>query len=138
MPPGKEPSMSHFLRIQTQIREREHLAAALRDLHYQFREGENLVVRGFSGNRERAEVVVDTGCQYDIGFQKKAEQFEVVADWWGVEGNSRIRQKQFIQQVNRQYAYNLIRAQAREQDLIIEEEQELANGDRVIVLSERG
>lgn len=130
--------MSHFLRIQTQIREKDHLAAALRDLHYQFQEGGNLLVRGFAGNQERAEVVVDTGSQYDIGFQKKAEQYEVVADWWGVQGNSPIRQEQFIQQVNRQYAYNLIRAQAREQNLIVEEDQELANGDRVIVLSERG
>lgn len=130
--------MSHFLRIQMQIREKEHLVAALRDLHYQFQEGQDLVVRGYAGNRERAEVVVDTGCQYDIGFQKKAQQFEAVADWWGVQGNSPIRQEQFIQQVNRQYAYNLIRHQAREQNLIVEEEQELANGDRIIVLSERG
>jgi len=129
--------MSHFLKIQTQIREREHLVAALRDLHYQFQEGENLAVRGWAG-QERAEVVVETGCQYDIGFRKKTEQYEMVADWWGVEGNSPIRQQQFVQQVNRQYAYNLIHDQAQEQNLIVEEEEELANGDTVIVLSERG
>ena len=130
--------MSHFQRIRTQIREREHLVQALRDLHYQFQAGENLVVRGYSGNRETAQVVVDTGCNYDIGFQRKAEEFEVVADWWGVHGNTQIRQETFIQQVNRQYAYNLIRDQAREQNLIIEEEETLENGDIVIILSERG
>jgi hypothetical protein len=130
--------MSHFQLIRTQIREQEHLVQALRDLHYQFQEGENLVVRGYAGNREMAQVVVDTGSNYDIGFQRKAEQYEVVADWWGVEGNTRIRQEQFIQQVSRQYAYNLIRDQAREQNLMIEEEQVLENGDRVILLSERG
>jgi hypothetical protein len=43
-----------------------------------------------------------------------------------------------MQQVNRQYAYNLIRDQAREQNLIVEEEQTLENGDVVILLSERG
>lgn len=130
--------MSHFLKIRTEIREQEHLVQALRDLHYQFQEGENLVVRGYAGNRETAQVVVDTASQYDIGFQRKADNFEVVADWWGVERNSPIRQQAFIQQVNRQYAYNLIREQAREQNLIVEEEQSLENGDVVIILSERG
>ena len=130
--------MSHFVRIRTQIREREHLINALRDLHYEYQEGEDLVVRGYAGNKERAEVVVNTGSQYDIGFQRKAEQYEVVADWWGVEGNTAIRQESFIQEVNRRYAYNLIRVQAYEQNLIVEEEQTLENGDVVILLSERG
>ncbi len=138
--------MSHFLRIRTQIREREHLVQALRDLHYEFMEGENLVVRGYAGNRERAEVVVNTHCDYDIGFQRQGEVYEAVADWdYGVARNSPLRiegqpltKERFIQQVNRQYAYNLIHQQAREQFLIVEEEETLPNGDVVILLSERG
>lgn len=134
--------MSHFLKIRTQIREREQLMAALRDLHYHHQasstQANDLLVRGYQGNRERAEVVVDTGSAYDIGFQRKPEGYEVVADWWGVEGNSRIRQQEFIQQVNRQYAYNVIRDQVREQNLVIQEERTLENGDVVIMLSERG
>ena len=63
--------MSHFVRIRTQIREQEHLVQALRDLHYQFQEGQNLVVNGFLGNKETAEVVVNTGSKYDIGFRVK-------------------------------------------------------------------
>ena len=130
--------MSHFVRVRTEIRERERLVAALRDLHYQFQAGKNVVVRGFAGGTERAEVVVDTGSKYDIGFRRSAEQYEVVADWWGVEGNTRLRQQSFIQDVNRQYAYNVILDQAREQDLLIEEQQTLENSDVVILLSERG
>lgn len=134
--------MSHFIKIMTQIREREQLLAALRDLHYQHQASPNyandLVVRGYSGNRELAEVVVNTGCNYDIGFQRKTEGYEVVADWWGVERNSQVRREQFIQQVNRQYAYNVIHDQVREQNLIVEEEQTFENGDTVIILSERG
>ncbi|PIY42777.1 MAG: hypothetical protein COZ06_24450 [Armatimonadetes bacterium CG_4_10_14_3_um_filter_66_18] len=130
--------MSHFVRIQTQIREREHLIAALRDLHYQFQEGQELVVRGYAGNRERAEVVVNTGSAYDIGFQRKAEEYEIVADWWGVQKDTPIRQQSFVQEINQRYAYNLAKDQAREQFLIVEEEQELENGDIVILLSERG
>jgi hypothetical protein len=132
--------MSHFLKIRTQIREREHLVQALRELHYDCQVGENLVVRGYSGNRENAEVLVNTGSQYDIGFQRQGQgqEFECVADWWGVQGNTRLRQQDFIQQVNRQYAYNIIRAQAQEQYLVMEEEERLPNGDTIIVLSERG
>jgi len=130
--------MSHFVRIRTQIREREHLVQALRDLHCQFQEGQNIVVRGYAGNRETADVVVDTGSNYDIGFRRQAEEFEVVADWWGVEGNTSIRQQSFIAQVSQRYAYNLVKEQAREQYLVVEEEQELENGDVVILLSERG
>ena len=130
--------MSHFVRIRTQIREREHLVQALRDLHCQFQEGQNIVVRGFAGNRETAEVVVDTGSNYDIGFRRQAEEFEVVADWWGVESNTSLRQQSFIAEVSQRYAYNLVKEQAREQYLVVEEEQELENGDVVILLSERG
>jgi hypothetical protein len=130
--------MSHFVKIRTQIREREHLVQALRDLHYQFQEGQNLVVNGFAGNKETAEVVVNTGSKYDIGFRRQAEEFEVVADWWGVETNTRIRQNAFIGEVNQRYSYNLVHEQAREQYLIVEEEQEMENGDIVILLSERG
>jgi hypothetical protein len=130
--------MSHFLKIRTQIKEKEHLLRSLRDLHYQFQEGENLVVRGYSNNRETAQVVVNTGSQYDIGFQRRTDVYEVVADWWGVERNTPIRQEGFLQQVNRQYAYNLIHEQAKEQNLMVEEEETLANGDVVIILSERG
>jgi hypothetical protein len=129
--------MSHFQRIRTQIHEREHLTQALRDLHYQFQDGENLTVRGYAGNRERAEVVVDTGSAYDIGFQRKDDVYEVVADWWGVQKDTRIRETTFLQDVQRQYAYNLIREQAREQNLIFEEERQ-ANGEIIILLSERG
>src|SRR3990170_3480847 len=99
--------MSHFVRVRTQIRERDQLVQALRDLHYQFKVGESLAVRGYSNNTERAEVTVDTGSKYDIGFKRSAEQYEVIADWWGVEGSTRLRQQNFIQEVNRQYAYNV-------------------------------
>ena len=117
--------MSHFVKIRTQIREREHLVQGLRDLHYQFQEGQNIVVRGFAGNRETADVVVNTGSKYDIGFRQQAGEFEMVADWWGVQNYTQIRQQTFLAQVSQRYAYNLVKEQAREQYLVVEEEQEL-------------
>jgi SOS-response transcriptional repressor LexA len=130
--------MSHFVRVRTQIREREHLVQALRDLHLRFQEGQSITVRGYAGNREAAEVVVDTGSKYDIGFRRQAGEFEVIADWWGVETSTSIGRTSFVQQVSQRYSYNVIHEQAREQYLVVEEEQELENGDIVILLSERG
>ena len=130
--------MSHFVKIRTQIREREHLVAALRDLHYQFQVGENLVVRGFADGTERAEVVVNTGSKYDIGFRRTADQYEVVADWW-LEHSTPIRQQTFLQDLSQRYAYNVTMAQAvKQDDLIFESEQTLENGDVVLLFSERG
>ena len=133
--------MSHFIKIRTQIRERVLLEQSLRELNYQFQsaeQGNAIEVRGYQESRERAEVVVNTGSAYDIGFQRRAAQYEVVADWWGVENNTDIRQDTFCREINRQYAYNVIREQVSEQDLVWESERVTENGDTVIVLSERG
>jgi len=132
--------MSHFVKILTQIREKALLEHSLRQLNHQYQSAQNneLLVRGYQGNRERAEVVVDTGSRYDIGFQRQQDHYQIVADWWGVEKDTSIKQHSFCQQINQQYAYNVVREQAQEQDLVWESEQVLDNGDRVIVLSERG
>jgi hypothetical protein len=55
--------MSHFAKIRTEIREKELLEQALSQLHHSFRSAaaNELTVRGYAGNRERAEVVLDTG-----------------------------------------------------------------------------
>ena len=61
-----------------------------------------------------------------------------MADWWGVERGSSIKQQSFLQQINQQYAYRVVLEEAKEKDMIVEEDEVLENGDRVILLSERG
>lgn len=129
--------MSHFTTLKTMIREKDYLCEALRDLHYAFREGEGLTVRGYRNNTERAQVVVDTGCAYDIGFQRQSDQtYAMCADWWGVQNNSPIRQDAFLNQVNQQYAYHAVKNQVMEKNFIIEEERVLENGEIEIVVCE--
>ncbi len=133
--------MSHFLTIRTQLREREPLLVALRDLHHRFqaseRQANDLLVRGYQGNQAHAEIVVDTGTQYDIGFQRKPEGYEMVADWWGVERGSQIRQQTFLQQLHQQYSRNIVRDFARTSVHLVEDERVLDNGDILITLTER-
>jgi hypothetical protein len=132
--------MSHFTTVKTVIRDREQLCEALRHLHHEFRVGENLAVRGYQGNTERAEVVVTTGCAYDIGFRRESDQaYGAVADWdWGVrrEAAPQFQRDAFLQQVNQAYARCALVQQAREHGYVVEEERVLAGGEIELVVSE--
>ncbi len=129
--------MSHFVTLRTEISERENLLAALKDLGYSFSEGEK--IRLISDNRadESAEIVVETGCDYQIGFRQCGNHYEMVADWYNIERMTSLRRQTFLQQLTQRYAYNIVCDQAREQNLIIEEERQ-EGGDIVLVISERG
>jgi hypothetical protein len=130
--------MSHFTRLQTVIRDRVVLEDALRQLHYRFQTGERVPIRGYQDNTEYGQVVTDTGSLYDIGFQRQADQtFNVCADWWGVEGNTSIRQESFLAQLNQRYAHLTVKRQVVEQGLIIEEERVLPSGEIELVVCER-
>ena len=130
--------MSHFVRIQTVIREDEILRESLRALGYSFDEGESLPVRGDARSSETAQIVVRTGTGYDVGFRRSGEAYEIVADWYRVEQGTPLRRQAFIDEVTRQYSVLVVRAQAREQNLVIEEETVDEEGRIVITLSERG
>ena len=130
--------MSHFTRVQTVIRDQALLEEALRQLHCRFQAGERVLVRGYQGNQESAQVVIDTGSEYDIGFQRQADQsFAVCADWWGVRNNTKLREESFLQELNRTYALLAVKRQVIEQGLIIEEENVLPNGEIELVVCER-
>ena len=114
--------MSHFVNIKTRITEREQLVAALQAMHlqYQASEREDLVVGGYQGRTERAEIVINTGTQYDIGLRRREGSYETVADWWGVQ-KGRIKQESFLQQLHREYAHQTVLEYARERpELILE------------------
>lgn len=129
--------MSHFITLRTCIREKDRLLEALHDLNFNFQEGQNLAVSGYAGEQEKAEIVVDTGSNYQIGFRLREQEYEVIADWWGVESRTPLRQDQFLSQIGQRYAYRVVLEQAREQYLVVEEEQTLESGDIVLTLSER-
>jgi hypothetical protein len=111
--------------------------AALRDLRLAFEEGEDLPVHGDQRASERAEIVVHVTPGVDIGLRLKDGVYEIVADWYRIEQSSALRKTEFIDNLNRRYAYHVVLDQAKEQNLIVEEETQ-ENGDIVIVLSERG
>ncbi len=124
--------MSHFTTIKTKIVVKEYLKNALTDLKFNWEEG-NVDVRGYQGNRTKAELKLDTGNPgFDIGFRKAGDSYEVVADWWGIKN---IQQENFVQQVNQRYAYHAVKDQLAQQDFSFVEE--TVNDDNSIRISVR-
>ena len=71
--------MSHFTKVQTKITDLDCLRQALDDLQYTCREGE-VRVRGWRGQWSEADLVIDLGGPYNIGFRKAAQgNYEVIS-----------------------------------------------------------
>ncbi len=111
--------MSHFSRLKTQIIEKEFLLQALQDMGYTVEEGQ-LEVQGFNNKATLVEVRASRQYSYDIGFRKKGNHYEIVADWWGVTGTN---QKDFRNQLMQRYAYQvtLAKLEAQGYSLVSEE-----------------
>jgi len=124
--------MSHFSTIQTKIVVKDYLKKALTDLKFNWEEGD-VEVRGYQGNRTKAEIQIETGNPgFDIGFRKQGQNYEVVADWWGIKN---IKQEEFVQNVNQRYAYHAVKDQLEQQDFTFVEEE--VQADNTIHLTVR-
>lgn len=132
--------MSHFTRLRTAIKDREVLERCLEQMGYDVLEGGR--IRGFSGRR-RVDLRVPVRRGYEIGFKQAQDgTYEVIADWWGVEGTDRgdfsrrlERQLEDIQrEVRQQYALETVLEKSREQGFDVVEQQQQADGSvRVVV-----
>jgi hypothetical protein len=120
--------MSHFSTIQVQIKNGETLHQTLQELGYTVEC--NKKVRGYQGNKADAEYVIRQDNGYDLGFRRKGENYELVADFWG----ARIDQKAFVNSIMQKYAHKTLMASVQEQGFNVEEEEVLADGSvRVVV-----
>lgn len=97
--------MSHFSQIKTQIRNLPSLKAALGDLGADWKAGPR-AVRGYRGQTQTAEVVIEQDNGYDIGFAWNGHEYELVADlqFWKQNGSV----DRFLSKVTQRYAYHTI------------------------------
>jgi len=114
--------MSHFTRLQTKIRDKDMLKLALKDLNLQVEEGQ-VEVRGYQGAIQSVDMVAHTKSDYDIGFYQKKDVFECVADWWGVERYSGIKQQSFMDKLSQRYAYHKTLQELENQGFYVAEEE---------------
>ncbi len=113
--------MSHFTNVQTKIKNLVALKAALKDLGYEFVEDEQGVeVRGYLGQKTKADLCVKASKTYDVGVQATAEGYQFVADWWGVETTRGVTQEEFVKTVTQRYAYHVVMSEIARQGYTIE------------------
>ncbi len=112
--------MSHFTTLKTRIVSREHLTQALKDLEIQYEEG-TVEIRGYEGIRCPVEIRIPTSNpDYQIGFRKQGETYELVGDWYGIK---EINQSEFLGRITQRYAYRVAMEQLAQQDFTVVEEE---------------
>ncbi len=123
--------MSHFTTIKVQIKNGEVLAGVLSELGHKVEL--NTHVRGYEGDRIKAEYVIRRQNGYDIGFRKDKkddDNYEIIADFWGTQLN----QTQFVNEIQQKYAHKMLLTTVETQGYTIEAEEVLNDGTvRVVV-----
>jgi hypothetical protein len=101
--------MSHFTKVATKINDLVCLQKALDQLGWKYKtEASGVVVRGYKGATMNAEMAIDMG-KYDIGVVKQADgNYELVADWWGIETTKGDTEQEIAKELNSKYAYQRV------------------------------
>ncbi|BAQ62058.1 hypothetical protein GM3708_2464 [Geminocystis sp. NIES-3708] len=95
--------MSHFSTLRTKISSAEILTNSLRDLGISVKTDAD--VRGYNGQRLRADIVAVLEGEYDLGWSRNADgSFDLIADLWGVA--KKHNQTELINSINQKYAVN--------------------------------
>jgi len=110
--------MSHFSQIKTQIRNLDSLQSALSDLGITWKSGPH-PVRGYQGQTQTADVVVEQPNGYDIGFAWNGEHYDLVADlqYW----QQPLTVDRFLSQVTQNYALNVVTQTSAQQGFQVAE-----------------
>ncbi|MCA1904199.1 MAG: hypothetical protein CV045_11060 [Cyanobacteria bacterium M5B4] len=106
--------MSHFSTLRTKISNAEILQQSLRDLGITVKtEAE---VRGYNGQRLRADIVATLEGDYDLGWSRNSDgTFDLIADLWGVA--KKHNQTELINAINQKYAINKTLAEVKQPGL---------------------
>jgi hypothetical protein len=93
--------MSHFSTLRTKITDAVVLQNSLRDLGITTKTEAD--VRGYQGQRVRADLVAVLEGEYDLGWSQNADgTFDLIADLWGVA--KKHNQTELINSINQKYA----------------------------------
>ena len=126
--------MSHFSTVKTELRDRESLLAAHRDLGQEPSSGEQ-PVRGYRGQTVTAELCCPQSEGGDIGFRwNSAEQrYELVTDLdlW----KQSVPVERFLAQLTQRYALQSILRSSAEEGYQVAEQRQQADGSIELVVT---
>ncbi|MGB3786922.1 MAG: DUF1257 domain-containing protein [Phormidesmis sp.] len=129
--------MSHFSQIKTKLRNLSSLQLALSDAGVRWQAGPK-EVRGYQGDTQTAEIVIEQDNGYDVGFKQDSEtgNYELVADlqYWkqplSVQG--------FLNRVTQRYAYHTVLNESASQGFQVSEQAANEDGSIRLVLQRWG
>jgi len=126
--------MSHFSTVKTELRDRESLLAALRDLGQEPSAGQQ-PVRGYRGQTVTADLCCPQSEGGDIGFRwNSAEQhYELVTDLdlW----KQSVPVERFLAQLTQRYALQSILRSSAEEGYQVAEQRQQADGSIELVVT---
>ena len=126
--------MSHFSTVKTELRDRESLLSALRDLGQEPSAGEQ-PVRGYRGQTVTADLCCPQSEGGDIGFRwNSAEQhYELVTDLdlW----KQSVPVERFLAQLTQRYALQSILRSSAEEGYQVAEQREQVDGSIELVVT---
>ncbi|MFY7883236.1 MAG: DUF1257 domain-containing protein [Dolichospermum sp.] len=104
----------YFSTLRTKITDPEILVKSLQDLGIIVKREAD--VRGFNGQRVRADIVAVLEGDYDLGWNRNTDgSFDLIADLWGVD--KKHNQTELINSINAKYAVNKTLKEIKERGL---------------------
>ena len=126
--------MSHFTTVKTKLKDLVCVKQAVEDLGLTFVEAEEEIeVRGYQSAVEKSKMVIRATQNYDIGVKQTAEGFELVADWWGIEMETGVKEEAWVDRFNKRYAYHKVLKEIKSRGFTLEEEVEEEQEIKLIV-----
>ena len=126
--------MSHFSTVKTELRDRESLLAALRDLGQEPSAGEQ-PVRGYRGQTVTADLCCPQNEGGDIGFRWNSgeQRYELVTDLdlW----KQSVPVERFLAQLTQRYALQSILRSSAEEGYQVAEQRQQADGSIELVVT---
>ena len=107
---------------------------SLKELGYNQVQVGQFQCRGYQGNQTTVDILIQLQSGYDIGFVNRDTTFEMIADWYGIQG---ISQNGLSQKLNQKYSILSTRQELKKKGFSLKEET-LSNGTVRLVAKKLG
>jgi hypothetical protein len=131
--------VSHFTELKTRLTNLDRVLESARKLGFEVEEsqGQPVQARGFMGETFEALAVIRTGTRYDIGVLAGEDgNLQFSADWDLLEKVGSLRQEDFQNKIQQQYALCTIQEVAREQGLSVDEPHVAEDGSLEVTVTQ--
>lgn len=129
--------MSHITSLETKISDLEILKKTLDELEIKYClpvNGEKLTVTDWKKNKTEVDLEIKTGCSYSVGlvYNEQEKNYQFVADWWGVETFTGVKDDEYLNRILQKYSYNSVIDKVRKQGYsVVREERDENNNIRL-------